>query len=151
MHVGWKVHSWHCNFIFGNKYVLNKCINAFESVLVAQSCPTFCDAMDCNLLFLCPWDSSPGKNTGVGYHAFLQGIFLTQGSNPDLLHCRQILYCCTTGEATGCSKSSSILPCWGSHSKYTGVTCHSLLQWIPFCQNSPLWPVHPGQPPWHGS
>ena len=75
-----------------DKYVLNKCINAFESVLVAQSCPTFCDTMDCNLRFLCPWDSSPGKNTGVGYHAFLQGIFLTQGSNPDLLHCRQILY-----------------------------------------------------------
>ena len=29
---------------------------------------------------LCPWDS-PGKNTGVGYHAFLQGIFPTQGLN----------------------------------------------------------------------
>ena len=28
---------------------------------------------------LCPWDS-PGKNTGVGCHALLQGIFLTQGS-----------------------------------------------------------------------
>ena len=33
---------------------------------------------------LCPWDS-PGKNTGVGYHALLQGIFPTQGSNPHLL------------------------------------------------------------------
>ena len=33
----------------------------------------------------CPWDSS-GKNTGVGCHAFLQGIFPTQGSNPHLLH-----------------------------------------------------------------
>ena len=31
-----------------------------------------------------PWDS-PGKNTGVGCHALLQGIFLTQGSNPRLL------------------------------------------------------------------
>ena len=39
---------------------------------------------------LCPW-SSPGKNTGVGSHAFLQGIFLTQGSNSGLLRCRQIL------------------------------------------------------------
>ena len=38
-----------------------------------------------------PWDS-PGKNTGVGHHALLQGIFPTQGSNPGLLHCRQILY-----------------------------------------------------------
>ena len=33
---------------------------------------------------LCPWDS-PGKNTGVGCHFFLQGISLTQGSNPHLL------------------------------------------------------------------
>ena len=33
---------------------------------------------------LCPWDS-PGKDTGVGCHAFLQGIFLTQGSNSCLL------------------------------------------------------------------
>ena len=30
------------------------------------------------------WDS-PGKNTGVGCHAFLQGIFLIQGLNPHLL------------------------------------------------------------------
>ena len=28
---------------------------------------------------------SPGKNTGVGYHALLQGIFPTQGSNPSLM------------------------------------------------------------------
>ena len=40
---------------------------------------------------LCPWNS-PGKNTGVGCHYLLEGIFLTQGSNPGLLHCRQILY-----------------------------------------------------------
>ena len=33
---------------------------------------------------LCPWDS-PGKNTGGGCHALLQGIFPTQGSNPGLL------------------------------------------------------------------
>ena len=41
--------------------------------------------------FLCPWDS-PGKNTGVGCYALPQGIFLTQGSNPCLPHCRWILY-----------------------------------------------------------
>ena len=35
---------------------------------------------------------SPGKNTGVGCHFLLQGIFLIQESNPSLLHCRQILY-----------------------------------------------------------
>ena len=36
---------------------------------------------------------SPSKNTGVGCHALLQGIFPTQGLNPGLLHCKQILYC----------------------------------------------------------
>ena len=35
---------------------------------------------------------SSGKNTGVGCHALLQGIFPTQGLNLGLLHCRQILY-----------------------------------------------------------
>ena len=40
---------------------------------------------------LCPWDS-PGKNTGVGCHFLLQGIFLTQETNLGLLHCRHILY-----------------------------------------------------------
>ena len=43
---------------------------------------------------LCPWDS-PEKDTGVGCHALLQGIFSTQGLNPRLLclrHCRQIFY-----------------------------------------------------------
>ena len=50
-----------------------------------QSCPTLCDPMDCSppMLF-CPWDS-PGKNIGVGCHVLLQGIFLTQGSNPHLM------------------------------------------------------------------
>ena len=41
-----------------------------------------------------PWNS-PGKDTGVGFHALLQGIFPTQGSNLGLLcllYCRRILY-----------------------------------------------------------
>ena len=38
-----------------------------------------------------PWNS-PGQNTGVGSHSLLQGTFPTRGSNPGLLHCRQILY-----------------------------------------------------------
>jgi len=36
---------------------------------------------------LYPWDYL-GKHTGVGYHFLFQGIFLTQGSNPRLLHCQ---------------------------------------------------------------
>ena len=38
-----------------------------------------------------PWNSS-GQNTGVGSLSLLQGILPTQGSNPSLWHCRQILY-----------------------------------------------------------
>ena len=44
------------------------------------------------LLHLHPWNF-PGKSTGVGCHFLLQGIFLTQGSNPGLPLCRQTLYC----------------------------------------------------------
>ena len=60
--------------------------------LVVQSCPTLCDPMDCSPLGSSVHGDSPGKNTGVGCHAFLQGIFPTQGSNHGLLHCRQIFY-----------------------------------------------------------
>ena len=49
-------------------------------------------------MLLCPW-GFPGKNTGVCCHFLLQGIFLTQGSSPYPLHCRQNLYCWATKEA----------------------------------------------------
>ena len=55
-------------------------------VKVSQSCPTLSDPMDYS-----PWNSL-SQNTGVGSLSLLQGIFPTQGSNPGLPHCRQILY-----------------------------------------------------------
>ena len=62
-----------------------------EWVIVAQSCLTLCDPM--HLACQAPLSVDfPGKNTGVGCHFLLQGIFLTQGSNNSLLHCKQILY-----------------------------------------------------------
>ena len=48
--------------------------------------------MDCNLLGSSVHGDSPGKITGVDWHALLQGITPTQGSNLGLCHCRQILY-----------------------------------------------------------
>ena len=60
--------------------------------LVAQSCPTLCDPMDCSPPGSSIHGDSPGKNTGVGCHALLQGIFPTQVLNPGLPHCRWILY-----------------------------------------------------------
>ena len=58
--------------------------------LVTQSCQILCDSTDCSPPG-CSWNS-PGKNTAVGCHFLLQGIFPIQGSNSGLLHCRQILY-----------------------------------------------------------
>ena len=58
-------------------------------VLVAQSCPTL-DPIDCSP----PGSSDCGifQAKRVGSHSLFQGIFLTQGLNPGLLHCRRILY-----------------------------------------------------------
>ena len=56
------------------------------SVLAAQSCLTLCDPVDYSPQaphFMEFWNS-PGKNTGVGCHSLLQGIFPTQGLNPGL-------------------------------------------------------------------
>ena len=59
---------------------------------VAQSCPTLCNHMGCSLTrLLCLWNYS-GKSIGVGCLFLLQAVFPTQGSNPDLPHCRQTLY-----------------------------------------------------------
>ena len=69
------------------------------SILLAYICSLcLCSVMSDSLRFhrfyLCPWDFK-GKNTRVSCHFFLQGIFLTQGSNPHLLyplHWQQIIY-----------------------------------------------------------
>ena len=57
-----------------------------------QSCPPLWNLMDCNQPGSSVHRDSPGKNTSLGCHALLQGIFPTQGSNPGLPHCRRILY-----------------------------------------------------------
>ena len=54
--------------------------------LVVQSCPTLCDFMDCSPPGSSVLGDPPGKNTAVGFHALLQGIFPTQGSNLHLLN-----------------------------------------------------------------
>ena len=66
-----------------------------------------------------PW-TSPGQNTGVGSHSLLQGFFPSQGSNPGLLYCRQILY---HVRHQG-HRSQDFLR------KNTGVGCRFLLQGI---------------------
>ena len=48
--------------------------------------------MDCSPPGFSVLGDSPGKTTGMGCPALLQGIFLTPRPNPGLLLCRQILY-----------------------------------------------------------
>ena len=50
-----------------------------------QSCLSLCNPMDCGPPGSYVHEDSPGKNTGVGFHALLQRIFLTQGLSPRLL------------------------------------------------------------------
>ena len=85
--------------------------------LAAQPCPTLCDPMNCSPPGTSVHGDSPGKKTEVGCHALLQGIFPTQGSNPGLPHCRQILH-------------------WLSHQGSPGI-----LEWVvyPFSRGS-SWP-----------
>ena len=54
---------------------------------------------DCSLPGSSVYGDSPGKNTRVGVHALLQGIFPTQGSNPGLQHCRRFFTSWATREA----------------------------------------------------
>ena len=80
-------------------------INKRKRVLLcvhAKSCQsrlTLCNPMDRTLLGSSVHEILQAKNTGVGCHSLLQGIFLTQGSNLHLLPCRWILHCWETGEA----------------------------------------------------
>ena len=82
MHNGMEIVEW---------YTLeNTCCKL--KVLVAQLCLTLCDPMDCSPPGSSVHGDSPGKNTRVDCYGLLQGNFPNQGSNPGLLHCRQILY-----------------------------------------------------------
>ena len=107
--------------------------------LCAQSCLTLCDPMDGSqpgssvrgifqariLAQVCPWNSL-GKNTGVVCHFILQGIPLTQESNPGLLHCKQIPYHCrgTRGISNCCWRRVSLMGSEGH--VHTFVTCITL-------------------------
>ena len=72
---------------------------------VTKSCPTLGNPTDCNPPGSHPWDL-PGKNTGVGCHFLLQGIFPTQWSNLHLLLGKWILYYWATWEALGGKESA---------------------------------------------
>ena len=70
-------------------FIVSCTFSIFEYLVLSQSCPTVCNPMDCSLPGSSVHGDSPGKNTGMGCHAAIQGIFPTQGSNPGLPHCRR--------------------------------------------------------------
>jgi len=83
---------------------------------VTQLCLTPCDSMDCSLPGSSVHGIFPGKSTGVSCHFLLQGIFLTQGLSPDLLHCMQMLYCLSY-QFSGSVMSNSLQPHRLQHSR----------------------------------
>ena len=103
---------------------------------------------------LCPRDS-PGKNTGVSCHALLQGIFLSQGSNPYLLRplhwqagslpllppAKTKMLVVQSCPIFATLRTVALCP-WDSPGKNTGVGCHFPLQGIFQTQGWNLCPMH---------
>ena len=81
--------------------------NEKVKVLVAQSCPTLRDLMDCSSPGLSVHGILQKKNTGVGSHSLLQEIFPTQGSNMGLPHCRCILCVWATRYTSTCPQTGT--------------------------------------------
>ena len=96
----------------------------FLSCLVTKSCLTLCDPMDCSPPGFSVHGILQARILKVGCHFLIQGIFLTQGSNLSLLHCRQILYHLSLqGSLT---KTELNLHCYDPHS-FTLVNTYQLL------------------------
>ena len=89
--------------------------------LVTQSCLTVCDPVDCSLPGSSLHGDSPSKNTGVAWHFFLQGSFLTWGLNWGLHHCRHSL----PSEPPGKPENAGV----GSLSLLQGIFLTQELNW----------------------
>ena len=84
--IGWLfVHQYQPHF---SNRMFKMCVCVSHSIMANSLWPHGLTAYQA---LVCPWDS-PGKNTAVGSHVLLQGIFLNQGSSPRLLHYRWIRY-----------------------------------------------------------
>ena len=90
--------------------------NLFVLCVLTRSCPTLCSQTDCSL----PGSSAhgtPGKNTGVGCHALLQGIFSTRGSNLSLLCLLQVCSLPLAPPEKSIVDSSNYFSSWSGESK----------------------------------
>ena len=140
-------HLWPNGLRFSlNKLIVFECLYVLCSIvlcLVGQSCPTLCDPMDCSPPGSSVHGDSPGKNTGVGCHALLQGIFPTQGLKPrspalqvDSLPAEpqgkpnvSFSFVSDSLQLHGLQSSRLLCP-WNSPGKNTGVGSHFFFQGI---------------------
>ena len=82
---------WSQQIVWKKKLVNSECEGSLANIIYeSESCSIVSNSLWPHGLYS-PWNS-PGQNTGVGSHSLLQGIFPTQGSNPGLPRCKQILY-----------------------------------------------------------
>ena len=99
---------------FTIRYVCITCYYKVYGCVLSCSVVIFCSPKDCSPPGFSVHGDSPGKNTGVGCHAILQGIFPIQGSNPGFPHCRRILYHLSQ---EGIPKQRGIVSEWRTHSQ----------------------------------
>ena len=94
------------------------------------------DPMDCSPPGSSVHGDSPGKNTGVGCHTLLQGIFPIQGSNLGLLHYKQILYHLSHGRKVKmlvtqlCLTLCDPTDCGPPGSSVHGILQARILEWV---------------------
>ena len=104
-----------CEVVYREKflnilYILGNCWWYFESESYSVVSNSLLPHGLLPARLLCPWNF-PGKNTGVGHHFLLQGIFPTHGSNTGLLHCRQILYRLSCQRSPKIPQNRNLYPC----------------------------------------
>ena len=87
-----------------------------------------------------PWDF-PGKGTGVGCHFLLQGIYLTQGLNLGLPHCRQMLL---PSEPTWAQIPSSVSKLWSTKPHDSELLVVLLVDKMELCTDLTLKTRSPG-------
>ena len=113
-----------CHFLLqGNR--MKGSVYIHNSVLVAQTCLILCDPHGLQPAGLLCSQNSLGKNTGVDSHSLLQGIFLTQGMNPGLLHCRFFTVWATREAHRLCWSVGLSVIAWAAAASFNWGTRHS--------------------------
>ena len=111
------------------------CVRVCVCAKLLQSCPTLCKPMDSSPPGSSVQEDSPGKDTGVGCHALLQGIFPTQGSIQRLLCLLQwqagSLPLVPPGRTGFSCHFCHELPPWAGHLTSVGCSCpHSFSRYL---------------------